>query len=171
MAPCSLENLVKIRGKDTGNGERGLCTHCNKICPANKPDVCLGFIDGVIEACCGHGWITTPYYIENGGPKVNGRFALNFFSSQGVGPPPTDKIPLPVVQGDTLTIFVDIDSHTLLVNQVRWINEGNAEIWKVNDESVDIINEGSLDLSKYEIRAIERDDGMIEAPLTLSWIS
>lgn len=35
------------------------CGHCGETC-GDGPDPCLGYLPGVISACCGHG-VTPPY--------------------------------------------------------------------------------------------------------------
>lgn len=41
------------------------CVDCGICVPADQPDPCLGWLDGVAFACCGHGDSTYEYVMSN----------------------------------------------------------------------------------------------------------
>lgn len=67
-------------------GEAGFCGLCLTVVP-DGPDACLGHIQMVNAACCGHG-VREPYVaITDASPRtLRGREALLFFELNGVGP-------------------------------------------------------------------------------------
>lgn len=42
------------------------CTKCGVACGTDDPDPCLGWLDGVDYACCGHGIQGEEYVVANG---------------------------------------------------------------------------------------------------------
>lgn len=46
---------------DIGSGQLGICTHCKLPPDINGYDGCLGELNGVMNACCGHGNIELAY--------------------------------------------------------------------------------------------------------------
>lgn len=36
-------------------GEERPCNHCGEVAELGGPDPCLGWLPGVVSACCGHG--------------------------------------------------------------------------------------------------------------------
>ena len=88
-------------GERTDTQERG-CLACGLISGAtyDEPDACLGFIDGVGGACCGHGNVEDAHVAGLNVPGqphpdkpdseslwLHGQDALDFFDAMGVGPP------------------------------------------------------------------------------------
>lgn len=87
-------------GRPTGNK----CAHCDCAPDVRDPsgmavDPCLGLIDGVSHACCGHGRTdyAGPYVVIGGSPGescvgrdnyhiLRGQAALDYFAEKGVGP-------------------------------------------------------------------------------------
>ena len=45
------------------------CPNCDKLQTAKGHDACLGELDGVIAACCGHG-VTKPYVMFRSGRRL-----------------------------------------------------------------------------------------------------
>ena len=88
-----------------GSNDLSPCQGCGlKPIPGPAPyvdaDPCLGILEDVTQACCGHRGVTTPYVVISPG-DVPGTFrsqavgpwialygddALAFFDAQGVGP-------------------------------------------------------------------------------------
>lgn len=66
--------IIAIRGTDTRLGEAGWCPACKQSVPAG-PDACLGMIDGVREACCGHGETSRTYVTFWDGRHFTGKEA------------------------------------------------------------------------------------------------
>ena len=86
-SPQFYEDGVLVR-----DGERP-CNHCGLTAEGEEaPDPCLGMIEGVKFACCGHGQRTTGVgsayvsFEEEGKEPQYGPPALSFFRKLGVGP-------------------------------------------------------------------------------------
>lgn len=101
--------------------DESACQLCGK-CPQAAPglqhytgvDPCLGLLDDVVQACCGHGGVGEPYVVvapgnapgtmmpRLDGPHValRGQAALDYFRGLGVGPPCSDTIAMdnPITQ-------------------------------------------------------------------------
>jgi len=45
------------------------CPACGQIAEPGGPDPCLGWLEGVISACCGHG-VEPPYHVDLSGRLV-----------------------------------------------------------------------------------------------------
>lgn len=56
--------------------EREPCDHCGKYRTYQGYDGCLGEIDGVMNACCGHGRVSRAYVQFYGGTVINGEDAI-----------------------------------------------------------------------------------------------
>lgn len=75
----------RIRGLHTAKGGEGWCIGCEQMCPIG-PDPCIGYIEGVSSACCGHGGTCTPYVVWGLGTKeLRGAEATKFFESLVAG--------------------------------------------------------------------------------------
>lgn len=83
----ALKNL--LRGSDTSLGQAGYCVACGRAMPSG-PDICLGLLPGVSQACCGHGGVCEPYVVIGGQPDqdvstirnavvIRGDAALRYF--------------------------------------------------------------------------------------------
>lgn len=59
--------LILIKGVNTTTGQAGYCEACNKYMPSG-PDLCLGILDNVAQACCGHGDPPSAYVVIGGLP-------------------------------------------------------------------------------------------------------
>jgi len=44
------------------NGVDPPCARCGAIAASGAPDPCVGFIEGLVSACCGHG-VELPYAV------------------------------------------------------------------------------------------------------------
>ena len=51
-----VEEVPRPRGR----GADGFCEECQVECPEG-PDPCLGWIPGVTQACCGHGYVPAAF--------------------------------------------------------------------------------------------------------------
>lgn len=80
------------RGIDTSLGQAGFCDHCQRWNPEG-PDICLGYLDGVSHACCGHGDPVRAYVVIGGAPDqptytiahpevLRGALALQYFGEK-----------------------------------------------------------------------------------------
>ena len=59
-----------------------ICPKCGKIKNALKgPDPCLGYLPGVIFACCGHGRKISAYVVMDDGKKFRGQIAIDLMDS------------------------------------------------------------------------------------------
>lgn len=68
-----------------GTPERS-CTLCERTAADRGPDPCLGMIEGVKAACCGHGEVFYAYVLYEDGRDVRYEDALDLFAMLGVGP-------------------------------------------------------------------------------------
>src|SRR5699024_3855278 len=57
------------------------CGACLMSTPADGPDPCLGWLPGVMNACCGHGMIDDAYVMFNDETIVRSEEASHFFSA------------------------------------------------------------------------------------------
>jgi hypothetical protein len=48
------------------------CDHCDKDWGESLHDPCLGHLDGVRQACCGHGDDSTAYIVFQDGRRIDG---------------------------------------------------------------------------------------------------
>jgi len=55
------------------------CIKCNKFPTFKGYDACLGTLDGVKFACCGHGRIDNAYIMFNDGKLLEGQKAISYF--------------------------------------------------------------------------------------------
>jgi hypothetical protein len=67
------------------------CKRCKQIHVPPRPDPCLGVLEGVEAACCGHGRDDHALAVlldedGNATESLYGEEALAFFRSRGVGP-------------------------------------------------------------------------------------
>lgn len=63
-----------------------LCFKSRAECVVDQaPDPCLGFIEGVSNATCGHGQ-QFPYVQFADGSQINGEEAMRWFAKKGIGP-------------------------------------------------------------------------------------
>lgn len=58
---------VEARGLNTRSDWWETCTACGRMRESDKPDPCLGMLDGVWAACCGHGDTEHAYVAPEGG--------------------------------------------------------------------------------------------------------
>jgi len=57
------------------------CGHCGKENTAEGHDGCLGTLNGVMNACCGHGRIADAYVQFTNGKIIDGIDAVNIFTT------------------------------------------------------------------------------------------
>jgi hypothetical protein len=62
------------------------CGICGLARPESGVDPCLGFIPGVLHACCGHGADTLAYFMRSDRHTVWAFDALDWFDVLGIGP-------------------------------------------------------------------------------------
>lgn len=69
------------------------CAVCRAEQPDGEPDACLGYVDGVWAACCGHGDVRQAYAARRDEGIVREHAALEWFAEHGVGPfvPPRER--------------------------------------------------------------------------------
>src|SRR5215467_11081414 len=95
------------------DGAAAYCPHCDQDVP-DGPDLCLGTLPDVSEACCGHGWATQPYLLFTDGRRLEARNAVRWFDDAGVGPPAVTTVAVRLFeQYDgrvTATLEYDFDS-------------------------------------------------------------
>lgn len=60
--------------------DRRECGFCGKYDTLEGHDGCLGTLDGVINACCGHGLTRDAYVQLASGPRLAGQQALDFIN-------------------------------------------------------------------------------------------
>ncbi len=86
------QDVVEFNGEwffcDTGESVRGTwmntpCGHCSRIRTTEGYDRCLGTLDGVRNACCGHGQIEKAYVQFWDKTQLDGNDAILFFKSRG----------------------------------------------------------------------------------------
>ncbi len=123
------------------NGAPGFCDHCQRDCV--DVDVCLGAIVGVVEACCGHGWVVSPYVVQRSGTRLEQRAAIQFFTSQGVGPVPVQTVVAPMFwqYDDKIQVGVEYDAATLALVGIRWRNNtaGDEPTWAFDRKLVKLV--------------------------------
>jgi hypothetical protein len=73
------------------SGEERPCPRCGLVAgDADAPDPCLGLLEGVRYACCGHGTagggVGGAYVALDSGEVLRGRDARRFFARRGAGP-------------------------------------------------------------------------------------
>lgn len=59
------------------------CGVCGRSDTPEGYDACLGAIEGVRNACCGHGNPQTAYAVFEDGTEVRGEAAIQYFESLG----------------------------------------------------------------------------------------
>jgi len=96
--PCGYCGLVR-----SGEGCKASGLTENSVGQGALPDPCLGMMEGVVHACCGHGCVEPAYVVhgpgltggescwelkEKGIPHtlLRGTAAIQFFADRGVGP-------------------------------------------------------------------------------------
>ncbi len=82
------------RGTETHWGEAGSCDWCDAVMRAGEPDACIGWVDGVREACCGHGTTSSAYVILDHGGVLSGKPALLFLGLASWPSRPPVSVPL-----------------------------------------------------------------------------
>lgn len=154
---------MKTRGVGT-NGAAGYCDHCQSDVP-DGPDICLGMLDGVQEACCGHGWITTPYVLLNDDSRIEGRNAISYFTGAGVGPPPVETVSVFIfsMYDDRLLCFGVYEYDTLNFLRVEWENVSDEEpVWYFDDTEIVLVHgQGSFEFSGLACR---EENGLVILP-------
>lgn len=81
--------ITPLRGWQTSFGEAGFCGTCQRYMPQGV-DACLGVLDGVSHACCGHGDADKAYVVIGGFPdqdattiekscELRGQDAIDYF--------------------------------------------------------------------------------------------
>ena len=75
--------IARVDGRwvyqDTGTptiGHPRACGFCGKSDTPEGHDGCIGFVPGVINACCGHGDTPTAYVVYDDGSELRGEEAL-----------------------------------------------------------------------------------------------
>lgn len=120
------------------NGEAAYCAHCERDCPQG-PDVCLGVLVGASEACCGHGWVTTPYAQFEDGERVEGRDAITYFADLGVGPPPVETVSAFMfdMYDRGIVVQAEYEYESLRLRSVSWFNatEHEPTLWLDDTET------------------------------------
>lgn len=56
------------------------CGYCDKANTEYGHDGCLGDLDNVINACCGHGSTESAYLVFKNGIRLDGADAIKYFS-------------------------------------------------------------------------------------------
>lgn len=64
-------------------GQQGYCGQCDMIVPEG-PDACMGWLEGVRSACCGHGDDDYAFVVLNNGVTLRGQGALDWAASAPV---------------------------------------------------------------------------------------
>ena len=59
------EEVWRYSDNDQIHDDSRPCKRCGRMPTKEGHDACLGYIDGVIAACCGHG-VEEPYVIKEG---------------------------------------------------------------------------------------------------------
>lgn len=62
------------------------CGRCGLDRTKERHDGCLGTLNGVVQACCGHGTLDDAYVDYSNGSKLAGLDAMKLFRELGVGP-------------------------------------------------------------------------------------
>lgn len=154
-----------LRGLDTAAGEAAFCAHCQQDCPEG-PDVCLGLIEGVDEACCGHGWVTTPF-VSFGDERVEGRKAISWFKQHGVGPPPVQTVSVFMFEmyDGGVTVKAEYEYESLRLIAVRWFNATLEEpLWRFDDVEVTLTNGNGTVPLPNDLYCRETSDGLVDLP-------
>lgn len=78
---------LPLRGEETSLGQAGYCARCHRVME-DGPDACIGLLDGVAFACCGHG-VTRRAYVAFGEPGsvlevIRGPLALHYIGLEVV---------------------------------------------------------------------------------------
>ncbi len=58
------------------------CGFCDRVDTSEGHDGCLGTLDGVMNACCGHGVTRDAYVQLSSGKRLAGQEALNFINKE-----------------------------------------------------------------------------------------
>lgn len=59
------------------------CGHCGRENTKEGHDGCLGTLEGVMNACCGHGQTEDAYVQFEGGYRISGKSAIEHFKVNG----------------------------------------------------------------------------------------
>ncbi len=124
------------------------CDLCGEAIQDDSPDPCIGFLDGVEGACCGHGG-PDAYVFFGGDDTMGGLEALHWLASLGVGPPPRAEFTAPLAEQHDgqvrLRTVVSYSSGKLL--RVEWTNDHPTEIpvWEINGERVELVGNGAVE--------------------------
>jgi hypothetical protein len=79
---CAFDKPASpLRGVDTDLGQAGYCSECHQWVPEGH-DLCLGEIEGVSHACCGHG-VCEPYVVIGGVPNQDAETIENPVTLRG----------------------------------------------------------------------------------------
>lgn len=62
------------------------CKHCGKPPTQQGKDGCIGVLNGVVSACCGHGVVDQAYVGFENGEVLRGDDAWRCFSARGATP-------------------------------------------------------------------------------------
>ena len=71
-------DLTRTPEENDGIGVERPCTKCRHVSKSNGPDACLGWLDNVVAACCGHGVEQANVVFEDG-TRFNGKDAEVYF--------------------------------------------------------------------------------------------
>lgn len=154
------------RGSETVYGEAGHCAHCARDCPPG-PDVCLGILPGVLEACCGHGWLVTPYLVDERGVRIEGREAIAWFANVNAGPPSVDTVTVRLFEQHDAQLVVEAEYvyETLDLIAVRWRNRSDVEpTWRFDGVEA-TLSRGSGTVPLPPLVCTLDPDGAVRVPL------
>jgi hypothetical protein len=80
-----VDDLTKTPQDSENTGVERPCPACHRLSEPNGPDACLGWLPGVISACCGHG-VEIPSVVLETGVQLTGYEALRWFQAHGAHP-------------------------------------------------------------------------------------
>jgi hypothetical protein len=127
------------------------CAVCGKELVEDTPDPCLGTLDGVEGADCGHGGAGA-YVAFTDEDWIVGLEALHYFDSLGIGPPPRTEFVAPLSeQYDGLIKLSTVQDYaTGEMLRVEWVNTHPTEtpMWEINGQRVELAGSGSIEATE-----------------------